>query len=86
MLGPIIEEIAESVKKDVVKRLLKLIDFRNDYEAFDGDFVVHNTDDNQVRLSWQKDDKMCTLNINLENYKSVIEYVDEYGNLKIYNI
>ena len=59
---------------------------RNDYEAFDGNFVVHNTDDNQVRLSWQKDDKMCTLNINLENYKSVIEYVDEYGNLKIYNI
>ena len=48
--------------------------------------MVHNTEDNQVRLSWQKDDKMCTLNINLENYKSVIEYVDEYGNLKIYNI
>ena len=80
------EEIDESVKKDVVQRLLKLIDFRNYYEAFDGKFTVHNTEDDQIKLSWQKDDKICTLNVNLENYKSIIEYIDKYGNLKIYDI
>ena len=78
--------VDQSVKKDVVQRLLKLIDFRNYYEAFDGKFTVHNTEDDQIKLSWQKDDKICTLNVNLENYKSIIEYIDKYGNLKIYDI
>ncbi len=62
------EEIAENIQKDVVKRLLKLIDFRNDYEVFDGEFIVHDSEDNKVRLSWKKGDKKCTLNINYYSF------------------
>ncbi|MBC2478366.1 sucrose phosphorylase, partial [Clostridium beijerinckii] len=35
-----IEEIEQSLKKDVVQRLLKLIKFRNEYDAFNGEFKV----------------------------------------------
>ena len=80
------EEIKQEVQKDVVQRLLKLIDFRNDYPAFDGEFIIYDTDDNKIKIGWKKADYHCTLNIDLNTNKSVIEYLDENKNLVIYNI
>lgn len=74
-----LEEIEQSVQKPVVKRLLKLIKFRNEYAAFNGDFEVLNSKESEIRLNWQKDNKYCTLFIDLESNKSVINYVDDYG-------
>jgi sucrose phosphorylase len=74
-----LEEIEQAVKKDVVQRMLKLIQFRNDYPAFNGEFKVLESEGSELNLSWQKNDKACTLRINLENYQSVIEYIDEQG-------
>ena len=74
-----IEEIGQAMKKDVVQRLLKLIRFRNDYPAFNGDFKVLDSEQGEIHLSWQKDDKLCALKINLENHQSVIKYTDEQG-------
>ena len=31
----------------------------------------------RLNLHWKKEDKYCTLNIDLDTYKSVIEYIDE---------
>lgn len=80
------EEVEQEVQREVVKRLLKLIDFRNDYIAFEGEFKVLDAKDNEVKLSWEKNDKKCLLSIDLNTYKSVIEYVDKNGNLAIYNV
>ena len=74
-----LEEIDQAVNKEVVQRLLKLIRFRNDYPAFNGDFKVLDSEPDEVKLKWQKDDKVCTLKINLEIYQSVIEYIDDQG-------
>lgn len=74
-----LEEIDQAVNKDVVQRLLKLIRFRNDYPAFNGDFMVLKSGQDEVHLSWQKDDKNCTLKINLEIDQSIIEYTDDQG-------
>jgi sucrose phosphorylase len=79
-----IEEIDQAVQKDVVQRLLKLIRFRNGYPAFNGEFKVLDFAQDEVRLSWQKDDKICTLNIDLKTSKSVIEYLDEMGQAREY--
>ena len=81
-----ISEIEKEVQKPVVQRLLKLIDFRNDYPAFNGEFIIENAKDNEIKLTWKKDDKFCTLNIDLDTYKSVIEYIDENKNIVLYNI
>lgn len=81
-----IAEIDQAVKKEVVQRLLKLIRFRNEYPAFNGEFKVLGSSEEEVRLSWQKDDTACSLTIDLKNNKSVIEYVDNLGNMSIYSI
>ncbi|HHV75195.1 MAG TPA: sucrose phosphorylase [Thermoanaerobacterium sp.] len=74
-----LNEIEESVKEDVVQRLLKLIRFRNRYEAFNGEFLVEDCKDDEIRLTWEKDDKRCSLFIDLKTYKTVINYIDENG-------
>jgi len=81
-----LEEIDQALKKDVVKRLLKLIRFRNDYPAFDGDFKVLESASNEIRLVWQKGDKACTLKIDLGSYQATIEYVNEKGDLIQYRV
>ena len=49
--------IDKAYNQDVVQRLLKLIDFRNDYPAFDGNFTVEPSNDTKMILTWKKDDK-----------------------------
>lgn len=74
-----LEEIEQSLDKEVVQRLLKLIRFRNEYDAFNGEFKVLESATDEIRLSWQKDDKWCTLFIDLNTNKTVIDYLDEKG-------
>lgn len=81
-----VEEIDREVQKVVVQRLLKLIRFRNEYPAFNGDFEVLDSSEDEVKLSWKKDRSCCTLRIALENYQSIIEYVDESGSIVQYII
>lgn len=81
-----VEEIEQEVQKEVVQRLLKLIRFRNEYPAFNGEFSIIDSKDDEVILSWKKDKRFCTLKINLQTNKSVIEYVDDSGDISIYNI
>ncbi|CAG0933766.1 sucrose phosphorylase [Thermoflexales bacterium] len=76
-------EIEQAVQKPVVQRLLKLIQFRNQYGAFAGDFTVLESDDRHVRLAWRKADQQCVLNVDLESGQSVIEYQAD-GMLKTY--
>lgn len=79
-------EIDEAMKKEAVQRLLQLIRFRNEYSAFNGKFKVLPSLKHEINLSWQKNNKICTLKINLKSHKSVIEYIDDFSNLVIYNI
>jgi len=81
-----LEEIEQGVKKEVVQRLLKLIRFRNDYPAFNGDFEVLNSREDEIFLSWKKEDKSCLLTIDLKNNKSFVKYIDKLGNERIYTI
>ena len=78
------QEINQEVQKDVVKRLLTLIRFRNEYPAFDGDFEMNATDPNKVSLSWQKEKKRCSLKINVMNNQSIINYVNNQGQIDQY--
>lgn len=75
-----VDEIEESIQSKVVQRLLKLIRFRNEYAAFNGDFKVIDSPNNEIRLTWSKSDKKCSLFIDLKTNKTIIKYIDNDGN------
>jgi sucrose phosphorylase len=79
------EEIAEAVKKPVVQRLIRLIKFRNEHPAFNGNFFVEAAGEHRVDLQWRKDAEYCSLHIDLNARKGKISYT-EAGNTKSYNI
>jgi sucrose phosphorylase len=78
-------EVALAVQKPVVQRLMKLIRFRNDYPAFDGDLSVGESD-GQLRLSWTKGEWACTLTADLETRTAEIRYRDGAGGEGIYRV
>ncbi|MBW8351384.1 sucrose phosphorylase [Bacillus sp. IITD106] len=80
------EEVEKALEKNVVQRLLSLIRFRNEYDAFNGEFTVWDAPEDEVRLAWKKDHLQCTLFINLQTYESVIEYTDRDGSMAQYII
>ncbi|MNP37794.1 Sucrose phosphorylase [compost metagenome] len=81
-----IEEMDLALEKEVVQRLLKLIRFRNAYPAFNGEFRVLESPENEIRLLWSREDKSCLLVVDLNANESVIQYVDEHGRLTDYRI
>lgn len=74
-----LNEIQQEVTREVVQRLRKLIAFRNEYPAFDGEFAVLESDAAAIHLQWTKAEKVCMLAIDLDEMKSVISYVDAQG-------
>lgn len=74
-----VEEIETALGKAAVQRLLTLIRFRNEYEAFNGAFTVEESAEDEVRLSWEKDGRFCRLSVDLKTNRSVIDYVDGHG-------
>src|SRR5690606_12261792 len=74
-----LEEIEQAMNKEVVQRLLALTEFRNEYDAFNGDFTVSDSEENEVVLTWVKNDTKCTLYVDLNSYKTVINYVGKNG-------
>ncbi len=79
-----LDEIEQSLEKEVVQRLLKLIRFRNEYSAFNGEFKVLDSAKDEILLSWEKDDKYCKLFIDLNTNKSIIDYIDDNGEVVQY--
>lgn len=80
-------EIDQAVRQDVVQRLLKLIRFRNEHPAFDGDFEAIETPGDQLVLKWQLDQHQCKLHVDLQTNRAVIEHTEEgTAELKLYQI
>ena len=77
----LLNEIEEAVKKSVVQRLIRLINFRNSYPAFDGKFEIEESNDDILILSWKKDKDYCVLQIKLNTYKTQISYLDKNGEI-----
>jgi sucrose phosphorylase len=74
-----LSEVEEALEKPVVRRLLKLMRFRNTYPAFNGTFRVLESGEGELRLSWEKDDAKCELAVDLQAGRSSIRSIDEAG-------
>jgi len=74
-----IDEVKLALKRPVVQRLLRLIRFRNNYDAFDGSFQILDSDDSVLNVSWERGQSKCQLMVDFECGKGVIRYADDDG-------
>ena len=75
-----LNEIHAAMQKPVVKRLLKLMEFRNTFPAFNGEFRIHDSADTEIVLSWTLEGHQATAFIDLVNYQTRIQYHDAAAN------
>lgn len=74
------EEIAEAVKKPILKRMYDIMRFRNEYPAFDGDIRVgENHNDGKLLITWENGPYKTTLRADFTTKKYTITYLDECG-------
>lgn len=71
-----LDEIRHEVNRPVVKRLLRLIEFRNSYPAFDGICVVDPCTDQEISLTWTNGSLFTRLIIDLKLNTFDIIYID----------
>ncbi|MCX7773245.1 MAG: sucrose phosphorylase, partial [Clostridia bacterium] len=70
-----LKEIDEEVQRPVVQQLFKLMKFRNEHPAFDGEITVEDhLPASNLHITWKKGEYQADLIANLQNYNFVIEY------------
>lgn len=74
-----LEELEVCFEKSVVRRLLKLMEVRNDCEAFNGDLKVLESPNDQLNLIWETLDSYAKALIDLKALKVEIEYISSQG-------
>ncbi|TDO94390.1 sucrose phosphorylase [Halanaerobium saccharolyticum] len=81
-------EIDKEVKRPVVQKLIKLMEFRNYYPAFDGDYTIHDSESEEnLKISWQKGETEAHLNADFSSCSFEIKYFDrENAELKTLNL
>lgn len=75
-----LNEIQTEIEKPVVQRLLKLMEFRNSYPAFNGSFQIEETPENELSLTWENGIFRANAFIDLTHYQSRIVYFDDQEN------
>lgn len=70
-------EINEAVQRPVVQRLMTLMAFRNTYPAFDGEFHIESSPEDELSLTWVNGCYTATLQVDLNTYLVRISYYDE---------
>ncbi len=75
-----LQEVEQELRRPVVQRLVDLIKFRNEYDAFNGEFQVQDSEEGLLELSWEKKPKQCWLIVDLKKSKATIQYLDDAGN------
>jgi sucrose phosphorylase len=78
-----LEEIKEDIQKPVVQRLLRLMEFRNSYPAFNGDFTVLKSTDKQLLLDWTHKRHTATLFVDLVTLTTKITYNDPVASREV---
>ncbi|HET7009391.1 MAG TPA: sucrose phosphorylase [Anaerolineales bacterium] len=74
------DEVERNLQRPVVQRLVKLIRFRNEHRAFDGEFRVLDSDDAALKLSWDNGRSSCQLTVDFKKAEAVIRSADDGGN------
>ena len=74
-----LNEIKQEVGREVVHRLLKLIEFRNSHPAFDGDVQIIQSTKEEFAIEWRRDSQFCRLDVDLLSMQSEISFSNSVG-------
>ena len=75
------DEVERELQRPVVQRLIRLIRFRNEYDAFDGAISrPEDFGDSVLALSWERGQSKCRLTVDFQSNKALIRYADDDGN------
>jgi len=80
-----LEEIGTETQRGVVKRLIRLIRFRNQHPSFDGTFYMDHASENELAMSWVNGDEKSRLVASFKENTAYIEYSVD-GKLERYQI
>jgi sucrose phosphorylase len=71
-------EIESEVQRPVVQKLIKLMEFRNSYPAFAGDYTIHDSErEEELKISWQNGEARTVLKADFSQDSFEIEYYDQ---------
>jgi sucrose phosphorylase len=71
-----LDEIEEEVKRPVVQKLINLMEFRNSYPAFDGEFNMLASDENELIIERRNGEYVAKLVADFVTKEITIEYID----------
>lgn len=72
-----LEEAARETSKPVVRELFTLMELRNRSAAFDGAFMLHETEPHELHITWEKGGEIAELKADLRSKEyTVKEYVN----------
>jgi sucrose phosphorylase len=69
-------EVDAAVRKGVVRRLMRLIELRNEHPAFNGNFQVLGSAPDVLRLGWLKGDQLCVLDVDFQSMRVRVTATD----------
>jgi len=71
-------EIEKEVKRPVVQQLIKLMEFRNSYPAFNGNYTIHDSSKaEELMISWQNGAAEAHLKADFSEHSFEIRYFDQ---------
>ncbi len=71
-----LDEVDEAMRQPMVKRLMRLMEFRSTYPAFQGRFELNYSNNSSVSITWRQGEYWAQLFVDLNFKKSTIRYVD----------
>ncbi len=78
-----LEEISQEMEREIVKRLMRLIQFRSEYSAFDGACTFASCTDKEVCIEWRKEDDFARLKLDLLSNRTTITYLDRVSGQEV---
>ena len=77
------EEIDREVERPVVRKLIGLLEARNSFPAFDGEFSILPAEDGQLNLQWKKDGCTAELRADFKDCAYEIRLTEPDGSTRI---
>ena len=72
-----LEEIKQDTEREVVKKLINLLKFRNHCNAFNGNIIINeNVESHIIDIKWENGNTFANLTANLKTYDFSINYYD----------
>jgi sucrose phosphorylase len=70
-------EVSDNMKRNVVKRLNKLIRFRSEYKAFNGEITLLDSSETELKIQWKCSDYETILEVDTLKSEAKISYLQD---------